>query len=524
MEFACRGRPAADQDGGDSRRRFPDPPPPHGDAMLVIRDALLLQLQKDRLRQEIIMTELATLERAMALSSAARHGIDAAYVEQPKPLFLSSEEFMPHHRWMEQFSVVNEVHDLKKNDVKHGNVQLKSVNPAAEDRFSVCLRPCCSNSKAEENEAFDEQKLQESNEPTKMSPSLKWELTGITIPVKKPKQPQSWSCVICQVETPDTEHNIKEHCAGKKHRSNVASLESRNKTIIQKAETTAESSSCAAQKTSSIIWSCSTCQANGTSEADLKEHLSGKTHQQNIEGQCQEGDGMTKNAEPQEAMCQESKLPQLSEKPPCTICQDNCTTKSELGSLLLAKIQTLLDAIDNMAMNSESHKAKSPPNNMPQHAEQTSQSNCSICQTGSTSQSNCNICQTGSGYQSCCSEPQSENPHKIRRRRKKRGALQVEGQDAEPGDMKLADKISSDGSCSKSASSEVKQASYLCEVCNLDLKSESRLADHCNGEEHLEKQKLLNFCEVCNLQCNSRKMLDHHRTGKKHQKNLDANK
>uniref|UniRef100_K3ZUH7 C2H2-type domain-containing protein n=1 Tax=Setaria italica TaxID=4555 RepID=K3ZUH7_SETIT len=364
MEFACRGRPAADQDGGDSRRRFPDPPPPHGDAMLVIRDALLLQLQKDRLRQEIIMTELATLERAMALSSAARHGIDAAYVEQPKPLFLSSEEFMPHHRWMEQFSVVNEVHDLKKNDVKHGNVQLKSVNPAAEDRFSVCLRPCCSNSKAEENEAFDEQKLQESNEPTKMSPSLKWELTGITIPVKKPKQPQSWSCVICQVETPDTEHNIKEHCAGKKHRSNVASLESRNKTIIQKAETTAESSSCAAQKTSSIIWSCSTCQANGTSEADLKEHLSGKTHQQNIEGQCQEGDGMTKNAEPQEAMCQESKLPQLSEKPPY----------------------------------------------------------------------------------------------------------------------------------------------------------------HCNGEEHLEKQKLLNFCEVCNLQCNSRKMLDHHRTGKKHQKNLDANK
>ncbi|XP_025800340.1 uncharacterized protein LOC112880079 isoform X3 [Panicum hallii] len=76
MEFACRGRPAADQDGdGSIHYPYPGPPLPHdaGDAMLVIRDALLLQLQKDRLRQEIIMAELAKLESAMALRSAARH-------------------------------------------------------------------------------------------------------------------------------------------------------------------------------------------------------------------------------------------------------------------------------------------------------------------------------------------------------------------------------------------------------------------------------------------------------------------
>jgi hypothetical protein len=353
-------------------------------------------------------------------------------------------------------------------------------------------------------------------QPMKTPPSLKWELTGITIPVKKPKKP--WSCAICQVETPDTEQNIKMHCAGKRHKSNVAFLESRNKTISQKVETTAESSSCAEQKTSSITWSCSTCQANGTSEADLKEHLSGEKHQQNIEGQCQEGASKAKNAEPQEAKCQESKLEQISEKPPCTIFQDNCTTESEVGSLLLAKIQALLDAVGNMARNSESHDAELPPNNMPHDAEQTSQTNCSVCQPGSTSQSICNICQTGSGYQSCCSEPQSENPSRTRRWQKKSGALQAEGQDAEPGEMKSADKLSSDGSCGKSAGSEEKQASYHCEVCDLDLKSECRLADHCNGEEHLEKQKLLNFCEVCNLQCTSRTMLDHHRAGKKHQK------
>jgi len=494
--------------------------------MLVIRDALLLQLQKDRLRQDIIMAELANLESAMALRSAAR----TASVEQPKPLFFTfNEEFMPHFRWPEHCSNVDGVDDPKKNYVKHGGVQSK---PASEDRFCVCSRPCCSDDKSEEeDEAFDEKKLQESNEPKKTSSALKWELTGITIPVKKTKLPQSWSCAICQVGTPNTEHNIKEYCAGKKHRSNVASLESRDEAISQKAQTKAESSSCARQKTSSIRWSCSICQANGTSEADLKEHLSGRIHQQNTEAQCQEGDGMAMNTEPQEAKakntepqeakakntepleakCHKSNVQQPLEKPPSSICQDNFTTDSELGSLVLAKIQALLDAINNMAMNSESHEARSPPNNVTQEADLTSESNCSTCQTGTD-------------CQSCCSEPQSANSRRIRKRRKKRGALKVEGQDAEPGDMKPADKISSDGSCSKSASSEAKQATYFCEVCNLDLYSESKLANHCNGEEHLEKQKLLNFCEVCNLQCNSRKMFPHHCTGKKHRKNLNANK
>jgi hypothetical protein len=38
--------------------------------MMVIRDALLSQLQKDRLRQEIILAELGKIECALALRSA----------------------------------------------------------------------------------------------------------------------------------------------------------------------------------------------------------------------------------------------------------------------------------------------------------------------------------------------------------------------------------------------------------------------------------------------------------------------
>nr|CAB3453409.1 unnamed protein product [Digitaria exilis] len=449
-EFACRGRPTADQDGGGGSHRSLDPPLTHdaGDTMLVIRDALLLQLQKDRLRHEVIMTELARLERAMALCPAAHHGIGSACLEQPKQLsFTFSEEFMSHHRWPEHCSDADEVHDPNKKDITHWSVRLNSSKPATEDRFCVCTRPCCSNVKADGvSEAFDEQKLQGSNE-----------------------------------------------------------------TISQKEETIAEPSSCAGQETSAIKWSCSTCQANGTCEAELKEHLSGRTHQQNIEAQSQEGGGMVKNTELEEAKCHKSNVPQHSEKSPCSISQDHCTSESELGNQLLAKLQDLLDAISNMATISESHNDKFLPNNVSQDAEQISQSDCSICQTGSD-------------YLSRSSEPQSENPRRIRRRRKKRGALQVEGQDAERGDMEPGDKISSDGSCSKSTGLEEKLAPYLCEVCNLDLNSKSRLADHCNEEEHLEKQKLLTFCKVCNLQCNSSKMLAHHCTGKKHRKNVSANK
>lgn len=54
-----------------------------GDPLAVVRDALLSQLQHDRLRQEIIVAELAKIERAMALrdvsqSPTPRHAAAAA--------------------------------------------------------------------------------------------------------------------------------------------------------------------------------------------------------------------------------------------------------------------------------------------------------------------------------------------------------------------------------------------------------------------------------------------------------------
>lgn len=84
-----------------------------GDSMQVIRDALLSQLQKDRLRQEIILAELAKIERSMALHSAA-----AAERTSPAP-FDFDEQFKTHGTGAvgpESHVGVGKANDRKKED------------------------------------------------------------------------------------------------------------------------------------------------------------------------------------------------------------------------------------------------------------------------------------------------------------------------------------------------------------------------------------------------------------------------
>jgi hypothetical protein len=136
--------------------------------MLVIRDALLSQLQKDRLRQEIILAELAKIEHAMVLHNDSRHGISTDDVEWTKPVpFTFREESIPHCRWSvsrEDYADVDETYDPKKKNGRHGSVELKSGKPAMEYHVCECLRPCCNGKAGQENAKLEEQKLQESSE------------------------------------------------------------------------------------------------------------------------------------------------------------------------------------------------------------------------------------------------------------------------------------------------------------------------------------------------------------------------
>ncbi|RLN33928.1 uncharacterized protein C2845_PM03G34870 [Panicum miliaceum] len=196
MEFARRGpaTAAADGDVSDGRRRSRDPPS-QGYSTLVIRDALQAQLQKDRLRQEIIEAELAKIDRAL-------NRISLADVQQGKPVPYScaKEEFMPH------LGSSGGVKDPKEKDGRTG--ELKPWKPVTEYRLTEC---------STDGKAGQESKMLQLDET----------YIEITLPVKQPKSPERWSCTVCQVEA-TSEHNLQQHFAGQRHRSNVASLESRN--------------------------------------------------------------------------------------------------------------------------------------------------------------------------------------------------------------------------------------------------------------------------------------------------------
>ncbi|XP_035816908.1 zinc finger protein 385B-like isoform X3 [Zea mays] len=494
--------------------------------------------------------------------NSSHHGIAADDVEWTRPApFTFREQSMRPWRWsvsQECYVDVDEVHDRKQKEGRHRSVVLKSEKPAMED--GECLRPCCNGKASQENSKVEDQKSQESSEtiqPKTTLPSVKWELTGITIPVKKKKRHQKLSCEICQVQA-TSEHSLQEHRAGRKHQLKEA--------IDQKVQLTEESSSSTEQKTSSIKWSCSTCQANGTSESDLKEHLNGRTHRQNIKAQLMESDGIAKTNELQEPECPKNNAPQHSEKPPpmsSTHCLANSTHELELRGHLLAKPQALLDEISNLSRNSESREATVLPNIAPQHTEQTPGSNCSILQADSDckldlehqfgakihqlnvqdlleeakktgdfppeiakdqqppSEWGCVICQA-----KCYSAPQFAQHCRGKKHQKKVEALQG-GVDAKSSNLTTVHKAASNGpDCSSSSSEKVEDQTALwsCGVCNVQCNSESMLAGHCKEEEHMEKQKLRDFCEVCNLKCNSEKMLAHHLSGSKHQKRLSANK
>nr|CAB3453407.1 unnamed protein product [Digitaria exilis] len=136
--------------------------------MLVIRDALLSQLQNDRLRQEIIMAELAKIERAMALRSAE------AERANPAPFFPSNEHYFTPHSGgaagAEHGVGADEVHDLKKKDgVVQEGVELKPEKPAMQDLAGECSKTCCVTGKAAEleNAALNECKMQE--QPSELS-------------------------------------------------------------------------------------------------------------------------------------------------------------------------------------------------------------------------------------------------------------------------------------------------------------------------------------------------------------------
>ncbi|CAL5088329.1 unnamed protein product [Urochloa decumbens] len=474
---------AASGDGGDGGRRFPEPPQ-HGDSpMLVIRDALLSQLHKDRLRQEIIMAELAKIERAMAVRSADAAGRPA---NDPVP-FPSDEQFMPHGGGAAgagrgAVGADGGVHDLKKEDgVVHEGAESKPEKKTAmEDLAGGCFKTCCSAGKAagQENAAHDECKVQESSETL--------------LPKKTPPPSIKWSCSICQAKA-TSEGNLQQHFAGQKHQSKVAALLSKRNVNCQKAAPTAEQArnvrQYAAEK-QHPTWLCRFCQSKCTCKSDMENHLRGKRHRAKVQALLEECKNMDRNLGSTETKSDLDNVTQDEENPAptwnCSLCQAKCTRQSELENHLKGKRHQL----NFLVLQVEAQQYLSVWG-------------CSICQAK---------CKPASQFEDHCSA----------RGHQQKIALLKGGANARSSGFQAAKKPPSDGASSKGGSSEemaTQKTLYFCKLCNLHCNSKNTLAEHRQGKKHMEKvekRMSLSYCTVCKLQCNSEKMLAHHCTGKAH--------
>lgn len=149
---------------------------------------------------------------------------------------------------------------------------------------------------------------------------------------------EKWICDLCHVNT-SGEISFLEHCAGYWHRSNVAdmkwAMETAEPTMIATAELYR------GMHHNPTAWNSSICQVKCSGELDLKNHLNGMRHQENLGGLWRESEENEGESGSQEANLYEKKQPQLvdmNQRPTsgwtCSICQANCTSESDLENHL----------------------------------------------------------------------------------------------------------------------------------------------------------------------------------------------
>jgi hypothetical protein len=155
------------------------------------------------------------------------------------------------------------------------------------------------------------------------------------LPKKTLPSSVKWACSICQVKA-TSQGNLRQHFAGQKHWSKVASLVSENNAKCQKAKETADKSGNALP-----MWVCRFCQANCTCKSDLENHMKGKRHQTNVRALLEECKNNESNYASPEVKSGLNNVQQDEEGPAptwtCSLCQARCTRQSELENHLRGK-------------------------------------------------------------------------------------------------------------------------------------------------------------------------------------------
>uniref|UniRef100_A0A0E0QRI9 C2H2-type domain-containing protein n=1 Tax=Oryza rufipogon TaxID=4529 RepID=A0A0E0QRI9_ORYRU len=272
--------------------------PSHGDSLVVVRDALLSQLQQDRLRKDIIVAELAKIERAMALrdvsqSPTPRHAAAAAAAGKTIT------------------TVATPAKKPSPSEKSEPAVQ-KSMPPSAWS-CAVCqvrttsernLRDHCGGQKHQSKVAALE-KTTKAMARTTAKPS--------------PGAAARWGCSICNISC-NGEWDFDTHLKGKKHQANTQALLEQSK----KSSVNPESQGTKAAAATLI---CRVCQAKFTCQSDLQSHLKVMKHQLNLRAPSSDGSSFTS------ATSESLSLELYS----CKVCSVKCTFERMLAYHLTGK-------------------------------------------------------------------------------------------------------------------------------------------------------------------------------------------
>ncbi|XP_048539507.1 zinc finger matrin-type protein 1-like [Triticum urartu] len=132
---------------------------------------------------------------------------------------------------------------------------------------------------------------------------------------KRTAETPSLICSICDAKC-YRETDLQNHLRGRRHQENIEALQGEGKGAEARLHEKEVPQLADKNLKPMPTWFCSICDANCTSQSDLKNHLRGRRHQQNIE--ALQGDG---------------KDPEVS-RWMCSICNANCTSQSDLESHL----------------------------------------------------------------------------------------------------------------------------------------------------------------------------------------------
>ncbi|RLN05615.1 hypothetical protein C2845_PM13G18550 [Panicum miliaceum] len=287
-------------------------------------DALRLELVKESVLQEIILSELAERQE---LEPVVRRDLGLEHAG-PLPLGIIRPGLeltaLPHHDTCAAGGSAPPSHSSVARTLLgrgHDDARRCSVK----DRIDEWYQPPWHKGSADEDALIDWARL-----PKKTFSGLKRKRTAETSTSNKKRSSGKWICALCHVNT-YSEVSFKEHCVGFQHQSNVAELEWAKEAAEPKRMATAEANH--GMQHNPIAWNCSICQVKCSGELDLNNHLKGRRHQENtvvLQRESKETEGQSGFREAELYEKKELQLVDMDQRPAsrwnCSICKANCTS------------------------------------------------------------------------------------------------------------------------------------------------------------------------------------------------------